>query len=70
MKIIKKAKLPKITCELCGCVFRPEGGDLRSLASGSASLQRIREETFVFCPVCGLSIGVFNKESADAETKD
>ena len=70
MKIVKKAKLPKITCELCGCVFRPEKGDLASFAAkGCTDMYSVRELTFVTCPVCGLTAEVFKKEGTDVEAK-
>ncbi len=66
MKIIKKAKLPKITCEFCGCVFRPEKDDLASLAAkGCTDIYSIRELTFVVCPVCGLTAEVFKRGDED-----
>ena len=71
MKIIKKAKLPKITCELCSCVFRPEKGDLASFAAkGCTDICSIRELTFVTCPVCGLGTEAFKMEDSNAEAQD
>lgn len=71
MKIIKKTKLPKITCELCGCVFRPEKGDLASLAAKSCTdIYSIRELTFCTCPVCGLTAEAFKMEDTNAEAQD
>ena len=65
MKIIKEVKLPEITCELCGCVFRPGKEDLRLRGANSNTAQDVRKSTFCACPVCGLSVKVFEREDED-----
>lgn len=56
MKILKKAKLPKVTCKLCGCVFRPEKKDLRGdLIRIDGDWEEAKLHTVTSCPVCGLT---------------
>ena len=65
MKVIKKAKLPTITCNLCGCVFRPHSADLkRALEKHEfmTSAEDLRPRIYTFCPTCGLLVYPFKKE--------
>lgn len=66
MKIKKKAKLPRLECKLCGCVFVPSQDDLRfRFRSGEAytdNEEKIKGDVYVNCPVCSLSKIVFDME--------
>lgn len=56
MKILKKAKLLPVTCELCGCVFLPKAKDLKY------NDFRIIKDV-VRCPICSqLNYAKFEKE--------
>lgn len=72
MKIIKKAKLPKVTCVLCGCVYRPENGDFNrfSVKGNTLSEEDIRSDVSVNCPLCGLVAYPFAKKGANDEQAD
>ena len=65
MKIIKKAKLPRVKCGLCGCVFVPHKDDLHYKFLGSGAYvddtEKISANVYVNCPTCGLSKLVFEK---------
>jgi rubredoxin len=69
MKIVKKVKLPKVVCALCGCVYRPEKGDFNrfSIKGNTLSIEGIRSDVSVNCPVCGLVAYPFAKEGQGDE---
>lgn len=64
MKIKKKAKLPRLECKLCGCIFVPSKDDLNTMwrnKSCFADEEKIRDDVYADCPTCGLSKLVFKK---------
>lgn len=68
MKILKKAKLPKVTCKLCGCIFRPEKKDLRGeLIRIDGDWEEVRLYTATYCPVCGLTAYPFRQDKQESE---
>ena len=60
MKILKKVKLPKVTCARCGCVFRPSKNDLYSFLTFS--------KDYANCPICSYGNLVFKKEEKTDES--
>ena len=72
MKIKKKAKLPRLECDLCGCVFEPSKEDLkiRFLNAGAYvdNVRKIKNEAYVNCPTCGLSKLVFEEGETDGKS--
>ena len=68
MKILKKAKLPKVTCKLCGCVFRPEEKDLNSaFVRITGDLEEAKQYITVYCPVCGVTAYPFWQDKPERE---
>ena len=66
MKILKKAKLPKVTCKLCGSVFRPEKKDLRrELMRINGDLEETKLHAVTYCPVCGLTAYPFCQDKSE-----
>lgn len=71
MKIIKKAKFPRLRCDLCGCVFVPCKDDLKlrfRVAEAYVDDERkIKDDVYVNCPTCSLSKHVFKKGENDEQ---
>jgi rubredoxin len=65
MKIIKKAKFPRLRCDLCGCVFVPSKDDLKFRFRDDnyygGDKKKIKEDVYVNCPTCSLSKIVFEE---------
>jgi rubredoxin len=72
MKIKKKAKLPRLECDLCGCVFVPSKDDLklrfRNDASYTDDKKKIKDDVYVNCPTCSLSKLVFEEGATDGKS--
>ena len=54
MKIYKRPKLPKITCD-CGCTFRPDYSDIYSECNRDGTITRGK---YARCPICSTRIPI------------